>query len=98
MKKILTALFLIGGLVGCSSKSQEITDNGIYDMKAVQDYQTRIKTGNTVNSKQKLTEFSPPDLKVNASDSQLKATVTRSIPVVVPQIGIGYYHGYRYWW
>ncbi|BFU59381.1 MULTISPECIES: hypothetical protein [Rodentibacter] len=100
MKKLLMT-FPIVFLVACSS-TQPQQDNGIYDMKTVQEYQARVASGNTVTAEQKANAARDIDdpIKVNASDSRPKVRYRQSVPVVVmPSVGFGYYRGYhhRYW-
>lgn len=97
MKKLLTALSVLS-LAACSSQQQ---DNGIYDMKTVQEYRAQVASGNTVSVAQKAkaaAQIEDP-IKMNASDNRLKETYQRVPVAVVPSAGVGYYRGYHhYYW
>lgn len=97
MKKLLTALSVLS-LAACSSQQQ---DNGIYDMKTVQEYRAQVASGNTVSvaQKAKATAQIEDPIKMNASDNRLKETYQRVPVAVVPSVGVGYYRGYHhYYW
>ena len=49
MRKIVFVSCAILGLAACSSQPEQ-TGGGVYDMKAVQEYNTRVTSGNTGDS------------------------------------------------
>ncbi|MCK3654490.1 hypothetical protein A4G19_01500 [Pasteurellaceae bacterium Macca] len=90
MKKLF--LLLPFTLIGCSTPPQQSTVP--LDMKAVEAYQQRVMSGNTVNPQDKHIEE-----ELNASDKRTKVIIQRSYPRIYPSIyyGSGYYgSGYRY--
>lgn len=99
MRSVVLIAFAVLGLSACSSQSEQ-TGGGVYDMKAVQEYNARVTSGNTVTQAQKDKVASQVDtnLKLNASDNKVKTRVRSSLPVipVVPSVGYHYnYHHFR---
>ncbi|NYA27086.1 hypothetical protein [Haemophilus haemolyticus] len=99
MRSVVLIAFAVLGLAACSSQSEQ-TGGGVYDMKAVQEYNARVTSGNTVTQAQKDKVASQVDtnLKLNASDNKVRTRVRSSLPVipVVPSVGYHYnYHHFR---
>ncbi|WP_114909550.1 hypothetical protein [Haemophilus haemolyticus] len=99
MRSVVLIAFAVLGLVACSSQSEQ-TGGGVYDMKAVQEYNARVTSGNTVTQAQKDKVASQVDtnLKLNVSDNKVRIRVRSSLPVipVVPSVGYHYnYHHFR---
>ena len=99
MRSVVLIAFAVLGLSACSSQSEQ-TGGGVYDMKAVQEYNARVTSGNTVTQAQKDKVASQVDtnLKLNASDNKVRTRVISSLPVipVVPSVGYHYnYHHFR---
>lgn len=98
MRSVVLIAFAVLGLAACSSQSEQT--GGVYDMKAVQEYNARVTSGNTVTQAQKDKVASQVDtnLKLNVSDNQVRTRVRSSLPVipVVPSVGYHYnYHHFR---
>lgn len=89
MKKlILLAIPFV--LSACATPEQQSTVP--MDMKAVQDYQHRVATGNTVDKKHPEAQEA-----LNQSDRRAKSTVHYgAAPVIYPVIHYGY--GYGHWY
>ena len=98
MKKLLIALPVL--FVAACSSQQPQQDNGIYDMKAVQEYRARVASGNTVTAEQKARaakDIEDP-IKMNVSDTCPKSVSYQRAPVaIVPSVGFGYYHHRHHW-
>ena len=77
MRSVVLIAFAVLGLSACSSQSEQ-TGGGVYDMKAVQEYNARVTSGNTVTQAQKDKVASQVDtnLKLNASDNKVKTRIT----------------------
>ena len=97
MKKNILVLGITCLLVACSSDNKP--DNGIYDMKTVQEYNARVQRGNTVVASQKarVSKQEETPLKMNASDDKAKVRIISPTLSVVPAVGVGYYHHYHNW-
>ena len=77
-------------VAACSTPVQQSTVP--MDMQAVQDYQQRIITKQTVDKR-----ANQQDEALNQSDRRSKSTAYPVRPVIYPSIGVGYHHGrYRY--
>ena len=87
MRKIVFVSCVILGLAACSSQPEQ-TGGGVYDMKAVQEYNARVTSGNTVTQAQKN--------KLNASDNKVKIQVRSSLPVIPVVPSVGYHYNYHY--
>lgn len=88
MKKLILCLapFLV---VACSTPQQQSTVP--LDMKAVQEYQQRITSGNTVD---KNTPSNNEPL--NQSDHKPKVVYQRVPTAIYPSVGVGYGWGHRH--
>ena len=97
MRKIVFVSCAILGLAACSSQPEQ-TGGGVYDMKAAQEYNTRVTSGNTVTQAQKDKVASQVDtnLKLNASDNKVKTRVRSSLPVIPVVPSVGYHYNYHY--
>lgn len=90
MKKLLLCALPLA-ITACSTPVQQSTVP--IDMQAVQEYQQRVASGNTVSvqQKQRVAQQVEPDEPLNQSDRRPK--VRQVQPVIYPSIGVGYYHG-----
>ena len=97
MRSVVLIAFAVLGLSACSSQSEQ-TGGGVYDMKAVQEYNARVTSGNTVTQAQKDKVASQVDtnLKLNASDNKVKTRVRSSLPVIPVVPSVGYHYNYHY--
>ena len=96
MKKIVFVTCAILGLAACASQPEQT--GGVYDMKAVQEYNARVTSGNTVTQAQKDKVASQVDtnLKLNASDNKVKIRVRSALPVIPVVPSVGYHYNYHY--
>ena len=84
MKKLMLCMIPLA-ITACSTPVQQ--SSVPMDMKAVQEYQQRVATGNTVTSSNQ-----SEDWELNQSDREPKVKVYRAYPRVYPTIG--YHHGW----
>ena len=91
------SLVIVGGalfLSACTSPKQT-TNNVPLDMKAVNAYQAKVNSGNTVSAKYKVVDPKPTDNILNASDSEPKVKVYHERrPSVIVAPSFGYYRGW----
>lgn len=97
MRNVVLIAFAVLGLAACSSQPEQ-TGVGVYDMKAVQEYNARVTSGNTVTQAQKDKVSSQVDtnLKLNASDNKVKTRVRSSLLVIPVVPSVGYHYNYHY--
>ena len=98
MKKLVIT-FSILILAACSSQTPQ-QDNGIYDMKTVQEYRQQVMSGNTVTplQKAKAKEQADDPIQMHVSDARPKSMSYQRAPVaIVPSVGFGYYHHRHHW-
>ena len=86
-------------LSACSSQNEKTSY--LTDMQTVAQYQQDIATKNTVSTaqKQKIANQAEPEMKLNASDSQVKNKtpgISRAPINIIPAVGLGYYHHYHW--
>ena len=95
MKK-LVSIAALAVLTACTAPQQASTiGNGaaMYDMNAVQDYNARVTSGNTVTAREKakVAQRDSVPNEMNASDRRSKHTGYSRIPVaIMPSVGVGY--------
>lgn len=89
MKKIIIVGALSAFLMACSSKPVQ-QSNIPLDMQAVQDYQQRVATGNTVDRK----AVKEDNQELNQSDKYPKRVYQQVQPVIYPSIGVGMGYGH----
>ena len=97
MKKLIS-IAALSVLTACTAPQQASTiGNGaaMYDMNAVQDYNARVTSGNTVTAREKakVAQRDSVPNEMNASDHRSKHTGYSRIPVaIMPSVGVGYCH------
>ncbi|WP_109078148.1 hypothetical protein [Aggregatibacter kilianii] len=97
MKKLLLILVVGGCLTACSSKAPQ-ANRAPLDTQAVEAYQAKVYSGNTVSKKYQVKDNKPEDNVLNASDSEPKAVIYRERqPRFVVAPSIGYYRGWHHW-
>lgn len=82
-------------LTGCANNTPPPTVH--IDPSAVQAYESRVYSGNTVPATQRQQMPQNVDIPLNQSDNQPKMNTRANMPVVLmPSVGFGYHRGYWY--
>lgn len=94
MQKLLSIVCVTLFLSACTSPRQT-TNNTPLDMQAVNAYQAKVHSGNTVPAKYKVVNPKPTDNVLDASDSTPKMKVYyKRQPSVIVEPSFGYYRGW----
>ena len=96
MQKLFPIIGVALVLSACTSPKQT-TNNAPLDMQAVNAYQAKVNSGNTVSTKYKVVDPKPTDNVLDASDSvpKMKVYYERRRPSVIVEPSFGYYRGWH---
>lgn len=97
MKKLISITLLLI-LTSCTAPQEASTigsDAAVYNMNTVKDYNSRIISGNTVSTQEKIKVAQKESIpnEINASDHRSKNVGYSRLPVsIIPAVGVGYCH------
>ncbi|AKU63111.1 hypothetical protein ADJ80_04755 [Aggregatibacter aphrophilus] len=95
MQKLFPIIGVALVLSACTSPKQT-TNNAPLDMQAVNAYQAKVNSGNTVSTKYKVVDPKPTDNVLDASDSVPKMKVYyERRPSIIVEPSFGYYRGWH---
>ncbi|PVX42987.1 hypothetical protein C8D76_101326 [Pasteurella langaaensis DSM 22999] len=98
MKKQFLVLIAAGVLAACSSAPQNQPQAPL-DTQAVQDYNAKVYSGNTVPKEQRVKTPKQVEMPLNQSDNQPRQNSGVKVnPNIAVGVGYGWGHHHRHWW